>query len=89
MSFPASSPERAGLVPVISLLLQFSQQEAIQASNGAAQDRSLWGAGRPVKTLAPPPPPSEEGGRSANMNLVAIVSSDYSVDETNSQDVSS
>lgn len=51
MSFPASSPERAGLVPVISLLLQFSPQEAAQAGGGSAQDSLLWPSSRPAKEL--------------------------------------
>lgn len=50
MSFPSSSPERAGLVPVISLLLQFSKEEAAQASSGAARESILWNT-RPVKEL--------------------------------------
>ena len=37
MSFPSSSPERAGLVPVISLLLQFNEEEVMQATSGLSR----------------------------------------------------
>lgn len=50
MSFPSSSPERAGLVPVISLLLQFSKEEVIQATSGGTKESILWNS-RPVKEL--------------------------------------
>jgi hypothetical protein len=57
MSFPSSSPERAGLVPVISLLLQFSPEEALLASSGATKESMLWSS-RPVKELKIHPPSS-------------------------------
>ena len=50
MSFPSSSPERAGLVPVIALLLQFNKEEAIQATSGTMKESVLWST-RPVKEL--------------------------------------
>jgi hypothetical protein len=50
MSFPSSSPERAGLVPVISLLLQFNSEEVIQATSGVTKESLLWST-RPVKEL--------------------------------------
>mmetsp|Transcript_658 Transcript_658/g.1525 ORF Transcript_658/g.1525 Transcript_658/m.1525 type:complete len:598 (+) Transcript_658:194-1987(+) len=56
MSFPPSSPERAGLVPVISLLLQFSEEETVQASSGASKESLLWSS-RPVKDLKVFPTP--------------------------------
>jgi hypothetical protein len=51
MSFPSSSPERAGLVPVISLLLQFNKDEVLQATRGAAKESSILWNSRQVKEL--------------------------------------
>ncbi|CAE7579105.1 Gcc1, partial [Symbiodinium microadriaticum] len=59
MTFPHASAERNALVPVLSLLLQFSAAELSQVD--AASKASIWAPGRQAKEVKLHPIAKEEG----------------------------